>query len=107
MPGAVAVSLLVGLATARAVRGGRLVRPQVPTEYLPKLSVVEQVLGSGRLSGWVMAKVGGHGPGRGGSADAGAGLGRGLAAGVRLCSLCGAAAELDFVLRGFDQGFGG
>ncbi|MET9335993.1 hypothetical protein ABZX78_33145, partial [Streptomyces cellulosae] len=39
---------------------------------------MEQVLGSGRLSGWVMAKAGGHGPGRDGSADAGAGLGRGL-----------------------------
>jgi hypothetical protein len=25
--------------------------------------------------------------------------------GVRLCSLCGAAAELDPVLKGFDRGF--
>ncbi|MEU0984044.1 hypothetical protein ABZ488_33015 [Streptomyces griseus] len=25
--------------------------------------------------------------------------------GVRVCSLCGAAAELDPVLKGFDQGF--
>ncbi|CQR59444.1 hypothetical protein (plasmid) [Streptomyces leeuwenhoekii] len=26
--------------------------------------------------------------------------------GIRLCSLCGAAAELDSVLKGFEHGFG-
>ncbi|MFJ7069690.1 hypothetical protein [Streptomyces sp. NPDC101115] len=35
---------------------------QVPTEYLPKPSYVDQVLGPHRLSGWVMAKAGGRGP---------------------------------------------
>ncbi|AEY94164.1 hypothetical protein SHJG_p1033 (plasmid) [Streptomyces hygroscopicus subsp. jinggangensis 5008] len=93
---------------------------QVPTEYLPKPSVVDQVLGPRRPSGWVMAKAGGRGPGRGGvvhaldcdKAPTGAPeltLERALDVaqqpGVRLCSLCGAAAELDPVLKGFDRGF--
>lgn len=93
---------------------------QVPTEYLPRPSVVDQVLGPRRPSGWVMAKTGGRGPGRGGvvhavdcdEAPAGAPvlpLERALDVaqqpGVRLCSLCGAAAELDPVLKGFDRGF--
>ncbi|MER6504444.1 DUF6233 domain-containing protein [Streptomyces sp. NPDC001455] len=91
----------------------------VPTEYL-KPSFVEEVLGPRRPSGWVLAKGGGRGPGRGGvvhavdceEAPAGAPvltLERALNAaeqpGVRLCSLCGAAAELDPVLKGFDHGF--
>jgi hypothetical protein len=109
------------------VRAPQHVRPaegvsydEVPTEYLPKPSVVDQVLGPRRPSGWVLAKAG-HGPGRGGvvhavdcdEAPAGAPvltLERALDVaqqpGVRLCSLCGAAAELDPVLKGFDEGFG-
>ncbi|MEU3955223.1 DUF6233 domain-containing protein [Streptomyces achromogenes] len=94
---------------------------QVPTEYLPKPSLVEQALGPSRPSGWVMAKAGGRGPGRGGvvhavdcdEAPAGAQvltLERALDVaqqpGVRLCSLCGAAQELDPVLKGFEHGFG-
>jgi hypothetical protein len=94
----------------------------VPTDYLPKPSLVDQVLGPRRPPGWVMAKAGGRGPGRGGvvhavdcdEAPAGAPvltLERALDVaqqpGVRLCSLCGAAAELDPVLRGFDRGFDG
>lgn len=109
------------------VRAPQHVRPvegvsydQVPTEYLPKPSVVEQVLEPRRPSGWVMAKAGGRGPGRGGvvhavdcdEAPAGApvltlerALDLAQQPGVRLCSLCGAAAELDPVLKGFDHGF--
>ncbi|PLW65991.1 hypothetical protein C0036_25065 [Streptomyces sp. DJ] len=92
----------------------------VLTEYLSKPSVVDQVLGPRRASGWVMAKAGGCGPGRGGvvhavdcdEAPARAPvlpLERALDVaqqpGVRLCSLCGGAAELDPVLQGFDCGF--
>ncbi len=98
------------------VRAPEHVRPvdgvsydQVPTEYLPKPSAVDQVFGPRRPSGWVMTKADGRGPGRGGvvhavdceEAPAGAPvlpLDRALDAaeqpGVRLCSLCGAAAEL-------------
>ncbi|MFC9626278.1 DUF6233 domain-containing protein [Streptomyces sp. NPDC056930] len=92
----------------------------VPTEYLEPPTVVQQALGPRRPSGWVLAKTGGRGPGRGvvhavdcEEAPAGAPvltLDRALDAaqhpGTRLCSLCGAAAELDPVLKGFDQGFG-
>ncbi|MEV0694065.1 DUF6233 domain-containing protein [Streptomyces sp. NPDC050388] len=99
------------------VRAPQHVRPvkgvsyeQVPTEYRPKPSVVDQVLGPHRPSGWVMAKAGGRGPGRGGvvhaidceEAPGGApvltlerALDVAAQPGVRLCSLCGAAAELD------------
>ncbi|MEU2564967.1 DUF6233 domain-containing protein [Streptomyces longispororuber] len=109
------------------VRAPQHVRPvdgvsydDVPTEYLPKPNVVDQVLGPRRPSGWVMVKAGGRGPDRGGvvhavdceEAPAGAPvltLERALDVaqqpGVRLCSLCGAAAELDPVLKGFDHGF--
>lgn len=95
---------------------------QVPTEYLPKPSLVDQVLGPRRPSGWVMTKACGRGPGRGGvvhavdcdEASAGAPvltLERALDVtqqpDVRLCSLCGAAAELTPVLKGFGRGFGG
>jgi hypothetical protein len=95
---------------------------QVPTEYLSKPSLVDQVLGPRRPSGWGLAKVGGRGPGRGGvvhavdcdEAPAGApvltverALDVAQQPGVRLRSLCGAAAELDPVLRGFDRGFDG
>ncbi|WP_412080823.1 DUF6233 domain-containing protein [Streptomyces sp. SCL15-4] len=83
---------------------------QVPTEYLPKPSVVDQVLGPRRPSGWVLAKAGGRGPGRGGAVHAvdceeaparaqvltlDRALDGAQQPGVRLCSLCGAAAELD------------
>jgi hypothetical protein len=93
----------------------------VPTEYLQPPSPVQEARGPRRPSGWVLAKTGGRGPGRGGvvhavgceEAPAGAPvlpLERALDAaeqpGVRLCSLCGAAAELDPVLKGFDHGFG-
>lgn len=92
-----------------AARGRRLVRAAAH-EYLPKPSVVDQVLGPRRPSDWVMAKASGRGPGRGGvvhavdceEAPAGAPvltLERALDVaqqpGVRLRSLCGAAAELD------------
>ncbi|MER7827010.1 DUF6233 domain-containing protein [Streptomyces sp. NPDC096097] len=93
----------------------------VPVEYLEPPSLVERELGPRRPSGWVLAKAGGRGPGRGTvhavdceEAPAGAPvltLERALDAaqhpGTRLCSLCGAAAELDPVLKGFDRGFGG
>ncbi|MGK3110652.1 DUF6233 domain-containing protein [Streptomyces sp. WAC05858] len=93
----------------------------VPTEYLKPPSPVQEALGPRRPSGWVLARASGRGPGRGGvvhavdceEAPAGAPvlpLERALDAaeqpGVRLCSLCGAAAELDPVLKGFDHGFG-
>lgn len=109
------------------VRAPQHVRPvdgvsydAVPTEYLERPSPVQEALGPRRPSGWVLVKAGGRGPGRGGvvhavdceEAPAGAPvlpLGRALDAaeqpGVRLCSLCGAAAELDPVLKGFDHGF--
>lgn len=92
----------------------------VPTEYLEQPSPVQEALGPRRPSGWVLAKAGGRGPGRGGvvhavdceEVPAGAPvlpLERALDAaeqpGVRLCSLCGAAAELDPVLKGFECGF--
>ncbi|WP_309485411.1 DUF6233 domain-containing protein [Streptomyces sp. WELS2] len=94
---------------------------QVPTEYLPKPSLVEQAPGPSRPLGWVMAKAGGRGPGRGGvvhavncdEAPAGApvptleqALDVTQQPGVPLCSLCGAAVELDPVLKGFEHGFG-
>ncbi|GGX29616.1 DUF6233 domain-containing protein [Streptomyces chryseus] len=94
---------------------------EVPTEYQEPPTVVQQVLGPRRPSGWVLAKAGGRGgPDRGvvhavdcEEAPAGAPvltLDRALDAaqhpGTRLCSLCGAAAELDPVLKGFEQGFG-
>ncbi|MER5853484.1 DUF6233 domain-containing protein [Streptomyces sp. NPDC002012] len=94
----------------------------VPTSRLPPPSVIAEVLGPCRRSGWVVQKLGtGRGSGRGvvhavdcEEALAGAPvltLERALDAaqhpGTRLCAPCGAAAELDPVLKGFDQGFGG
>ncbi|GAB1331896.1 hypothetical protein ACE1SV_62350 [Streptomyces sennicomposti] len=38
----------------------------VPTEYLAPPSPVQEALGPQRPSGWVLAKAGGRGPGRGG-----------------------------------------
>ncbi|MFE3144336.1 DUF6233 domain-containing protein [Streptomyces scopuliridis] len=109
------------------VRAPEHVRPvdgvsydDVPTEYLEPPTVVQQALGPPRLSGWVLAKTGGRGPGRGvvhaaDCEEAPAGtpvltLDRALDAaqhpGTRLCSLCGAAQELDPVLKGFDHDAG-
>ncbi|MDX3523749.1 DUF6233 domain-containing protein [Streptomyces scabiei] len=91
----------------------------VATTRLPPPSTVREILGERRPSGWVLQKLdGGRGPGRGvvhavdcEEAPAGApvlSLDKALDAaehpGTRLCSLCGAAAELDPVLRGFDHG---
>nr|WP_309484588.1 DUF6233 domain-containing protein [Streptomyces himalayensis] len=91
----------------------------MPTEYLEPPSLVEQALGPRRPSGWVLQKTEGRGPGRGvvhavdcKEAPAGAPvltLDKALDAaqhpGTRLCALCGAAAELDPVPRGFDRGW--
>ncbi|MEU2730629.1 DUF6233 domain-containing protein [Streptomyces griseoviridis] len=92
----------------------------VPTERLPPPSTVRQVLGPRRRSGWVLQKAGGRGPGRAvlhavdyEEAPQGAPLlplERALDVAeqpARLCSLCGAAQELDPVLRGFDHIEGG
>ncbi|KFG10544.1 DUF6233 domain-containing protein [Streptomyces scabiei] len=92
----------------------------VPTTRLPPPPAEQQILGERRPSGWVLQKLGpGRGPGRGvihavdcEEAPAGApvlSLDQALDAaehpGARLCSLCGAAAELDPMLKGFDHGF--
>lgn len=93
---------------------------QVPTEHLPPTpqSVIREVLGERRPSGWVLAKVReGRGPARGvlhapdcAEAPQGAPLldaERALNVaenpGTRLCTLCGCAQELTPLLRGFDQ----
>lgn len=93
----------------------------VPTIRLPPPSTEQQILGERRPSGWVLQKLdGGRGPGRGvihavdcEEAPAGAPvltLDKALDAaehpGTRLCALCGAAAELDPVLKGFDHASG-
>ncbi|WP_442812357.1 DUF6233 domain-containing protein [Streptomyces sp. NBC_01210] len=93
----------------------------MPTEYLEPPSPVRKALGPSRPSGWVLAKAAGRRPSRGGvvhavdceEAPAGAPVlplsrvrDTAEQPGVRLCSLCGAAAELDPVLKGFDHGFG-
>ncbi len=93
---------------------------KVPTTPLPPPSVIAEILGPHRPSGWVLQKTGtGRGPGQGivhavdcDEAPKGApplGWERALEVaeqpGVRLCSLCSAAAELDPVLKGFDAGF--
>lgn len=90
----------------------------VPTEPLEEPSPVREALGPRRPSGWVLQKLsGGHGPGQAvlhardcDEAPEGApvlelerALDAAEKAGVRLCALCGAAAELDPVLRGFDH----
>ncbi|TWV56328.1 hypothetical protein FRZ03_04295 [Streptomyces misionensis] len=93
---------------------------QVVTEKLERSpqSVVREVLGERRPSGWVLQKVrDGRGPARSvlpvpdcEEAPAGAPLldvDRALDAaehpGTRLCTLCGAARELTPLLRGFDH----
>ncbi|MFD5848121.1 DUF6233 domain-containing protein [Streptomyces chartreusis] len=93
----------------------------VPTTYLEPRSPVKQTLGPRRESGWVLAKTGDRGPDRGvvhtvdcEEAPAGApvltwerALDTAEQQGVRLCPLCGAAAELDPLIKGFDHGFSG
>ncbi|MFB7918123.1 DUF6233 domain-containing protein [Streptomyces sp. NPDC056061] len=89
---------------------------QVPTERLVWPSVVDELLDNRRPSGWVLQKLGGRrGPGQAvvhavdcEEAPPGApvlSLDRALNTaerpGVRLCTWCGAAAELDPVLQGF------
>lgn len=88
----------------------------VATEYLKPPSPVQEALEPRRPSGWVLAKADGRSSGQGGVVhavdceEAPAGtpvlpLDAAEQPGVRLCSLCGAAAELDPVLKGFDHGF--
>ncbi|MFD4320453.1 DUF6233 domain-containing protein [Streptomyces sp. NPDC058548] len=88
----------------------------VPANRLPKPSLIQELLGERRPSGWVMQ---GLERGRGiihapdcAEAPQGAvtlSLDRALTLAeqpsVRLCSLCGAAAELTPLLRGFEDGF--
>ncbi|MFE6813538.1 DUF6233 domain-containing protein [Streptomyces sp. NPDC057675] len=94
----------------------------VPTERLEPPSLVEQILGPRRPSGWVLEKLGGR-TGRSQAvvhaADCGEAptnaprltldqeLDAAARPGVRLCSICGAAQELHPVLRGFDTESGG
>ncbi|MFD9428086.1 MULTISPECIES: DUF6233 domain-containing protein [unclassified Streptomyces] len=110
------------------VRAPEHVRPvdgvdydQVPTEPSPSAppkSVVREVLGERRPSGWVLAKVReGRGPAQGvlhapdcEEAPQGAPLLDVLRAldvaqnpGTQLCTLCGCAQELTPMLRGFDH----
>ncbi|MFJ3594750.1 DUF6233 domain-containing protein [Streptomyces sp. NPDC090231] len=89
----------------------------VPTERLAPPSSACEALGPRRPSGWVLQKSGGRGPGRAvlHAVDCSEApqdgpllpLERALDVaeqpGTRLCSLCGAAQELDPVLRGFDH----
>ncbi|MFD8262135.1 DUF6233 domain-containing protein [Streptomyces griseoluteus] len=93
----------------------------VPTTYLktPASRSVREVLGPRWPTGWVLQKQDAPGPDRGilhapdcDEAPQGApvlelkrALDAAEKAGVRLCSLCGAAAELDPVLKGFGHGF--
>ncbi|WP_370424393.1 DUF6233 domain-containing protein (plasmid) [Streptomyces sp. QH1-20] len=94
----------------------------VPTEHVPALSIVEQMLVPRRPSGWgCRSRAALVVPPKASytlvdCAEAAASaprlsLDRALAAaerpGVRLCSLCGASAEREPVLRGFDTGFDG
>lgn len=92
----------------------------VPTTYLtPPSRAVRDVLGPRRPTGWVLQQLDASGFDRGvlhapdcDEAPEGAlllKLERALDAaekvGVRLCSLCGAAQELEPLLSGFDRGF--
>lgn len=93
---------------------------QVATEHLPQapMSVVREVLGERRPSGWVLAKVReGRGPARGvlhapdcDEAPQGApllGVEQALNVaenpGTRLCTVCGCAQELTPMMSGFDH----
>ncbi|MFJ2627617.1 DUF6233 domain-containing protein [Streptomyces sp. NPDC087532] len=89
----------------------------VPATPLPPPSVISEILGKRRPSGWVLQRIG-TGQGVVHAVDCGEapkdaptlGWERALEVaeqpGVRLCSLCGTAAELDPLLRGFEAGFG-
>ena len=93
----------------------------VPTTYLktPPSRTVRDVLGPRRPAGWVLQKLDAPGFDRGvlhapdcNEAPEGApvlelerALDAAEKAGVRLCSLCGAAQELEPLLSGFDRGF--
>jgi hypothetical protein len=94
---------------------------QVATERLkpPQQSVVHEVLGERRPSGWVLQKLGdGRGPSGGvlhapdcDEAPQGApllnlehALDLAESPATRLCTLCGCAQELTPILRGFDHG---
>lgn len=94
----------------------------VPTTYLkaPPSPTVRKVLGPRRPTGWALQKLDArNGPDRGvlhapdcDEVPEGApvlelerALDAAEKASVRLCSLCGAAQELDPLLKGFDRGF--
>ncbi|MEU9274889.1 DUF6233 domain-containing protein [Streptomyces sp. NPDC048341] len=92
----------------------------VATERLPQPSVVRKTLGPRRPTGWVLQRLDGQrGADRGvlhapdcDEAPQGApvlpverALDAAEKAGVRLCTLCGAAQELEPLLHGFDHGF--
>ncbi|MEU6492984.1 DUF6233 domain-containing protein [Streptomyces sp. NPDC046984] len=90
----------------------------VPAERLEKPSAVREALGPRRPSGWVLVKLdGGRGvihavdceeaPVEGPVLTLDDVLDAAEHPGTRLCSLCGAAAELEPVLKGFDHGFDG
>lgn len=92
----------------------------VPTTRLPPSPIEREILGPRRPTGWVLQTLDGPGgPDRGvlhapdcGEVPQGApvlkveqALDAAEKAGVRLCSLCGAAQELEPLLHGFDRGF--
>ncbi|MFD8211500.1 DUF6233 domain-containing protein [Streptomyces sp. NPDC059695] len=92
----------------------------VPTELLPQPMAVERILGPRRPSGWILARLGGR-RGRGQAVVHAADctevppdaprltLDQAVSAaerpGARLCTLCGATAELEPALRLFTEGF--
>ncbi|MGW4995418.1 DUF6233 domain-containing protein [Streptomyces mirabilis] len=92
----------------------------VPTTRLPPSPIEREILGPHRPTGWVLQTLDGRrGPDRGvlhapdcGEVPQGApvlkveqALDAAEKAGVRLCSLCGAAQELEPLLHGFGRGF--
>ncbi|MFQ6144622.1 hypothetical protein ACLMNJ_16335 [Streptomyces seoulensis] len=103
------------------VRAPKHVRPvdgvaydQVPTEPLPPKSAVRETFGEGRPSGWVLAKVREgrvpargvlHAPGCEGAPLLSVERVLNVAGSLvtQLCSLCGCALELTWLLQGFDQ----
>jgi hypothetical protein len=104
----------------RQVSAGTDVSHRASTQYLkPQQSVVHEVLGERRPSGWVLQKLGdGRGPSGGvlhapdcDEAPQGAllldvehALDVAESPATRLCTLCGCAQELTPILRGFDHG---
>ncbi|MFE5550299.1 DUF6233 domain-containing protein [Streptomyces sp. NPDC056534] len=94
----------------------------VPIERIEPPPLMRQILGPRRPSGWVLEKLGrrtgrsqavvhaadcGEAPPNAPRLSLDQALDVAERPGVRLCSLCGAAQELDPVLRGFDGGFEG